>query len=142
MTTRQIKRRYIWATVLGLASGSGLPLLLASEGSDQVAQTFWGAAEKFGVYAAVNMALIAVLVFMLYCQTTYNQNRMEQVVDDNTLAFNRFASQMRKRPCQNDSDIDRIVEKTDEEDSGDDAIVKRVKERHAARQSRMKPKAT
>jgi len=88
------------------------------------------------VYAAINMALIAVLVFLLYRQTSYNQNRMEQVVDDNTLCFHRFVRTMAARPCISDSDVDRIIDPDNDEDSSDN-VVKRVQARHQARRERV-----
>jgi hypothetical protein len=95
------------------------------------------AAEKFGVFAAMSLTLTGLAVYGLWKLGTYVIYRLEAVVDDNTLAFNRFATQMRKRPCQNDSDIDRIVEKeSDEDDSGGDAIVQRVQARRQTRQAR------
>ena len=63
----------------------------------------------------------------------YVMGRLEAVVDDNTTAFARFASQMKKRPCQIDSDIDRITEGEPDPEDTDNPIIQRVTERRAQR---------
>ena len=140
MTNRQFSKRFAWTAALGIIGVSAGIAAAASEAT--AATAFMTAAEKFGVFAAMSLTLTGLAVYGLWKLGTYVIYRLEAVVDDNTLAFNRFATQLRKRPCQSDSDIDKIVEKTDEEDSGDDAIVKRVQERHKTRQVRTKTKET
>ena len=135
MTNRQFSKRFAWTAVLGIVGVSAGIAAAAPETSATVA--FMTAAEKFGVFAAMSLTLTGLAVYGLWKLGTYVIYRLEAVVDDNTLAFNRFATQMRKRPCQNDSDIDRIVEKeSDEDDSGGDAIVQRVQARRQTRQAR------
>ena len=135
MTNRQFSNRFAWTAALGIIGVSAGIAAAASETT--AASAFMTAAEKFGVFAAMSLTLTGLAVYGLWKLGTYVIYRLEAVVDDNTLAFNRFATQMRKRPCQNDSDIDSIVEKeSDEEDIGDDAIVLRVQERRQSRQAR------
>ena len=140
MTIQQLNTRFVLVAVLGIAGVTSGIAATTTETSATVA--FMTAAEKFGIFAAMSLTMTALAVFGLWKLGTYVIYRLEAVVDDNTLSFNRFATQMRKRPCQHDSDIDKIVEKDDKEDSGDDMIVKRVQDRQKSRQDRMKTKET
>ena len=133
MTDTQIRRRFGWSVALGLLGTTGLVALAAEEST--ASSTFLTVAEKFGVFAAMSLVLTGCAVYGLWKITSYAIGRLEAVVDDNTMAFSRFATQMRKRPCQRDSDIDRIIENEPEptSDDSDDPIVKRVTERRAQR---------
>jgi len=135
MTNRQFKRKFIGTAMLGLFGMSGLAALAAADGSSATT-AFFTAAEKFGVFAAMSLALTGFAVFGLWKLGMYVLYRFENVVDDNTLAFLRFARLMERRPCITDSDVDRIIAKEpDKEDSGD-GIVQRVMERKRTRQAR------
>ena len=131
MTYRQIRRRFGWSVALGLIGTTGLAALAAEEST--VSATFLTVAEKFGVFAAMSLVLTGCAIFGLWRITSYAMGRLEAVVDENTTAFLRFASQMKKRPCQLDSDIDRITEGEPDPDDSDDPIVKRVAERRTQR---------
>jgi hypothetical protein len=135
MTKRQMNRNFLWVALLGSAATTSIPIAVAAEG-DSAVSTFFSAAEKFGVYAAVNLLLIGCLVFFLWKIVTYAIGRLEQVVDDNTLVLHRFARAMAARPCISDSDVDRIIGTDVPEEDSSDPIVKRVQARRKQRQEK------
>jgi hypothetical protein len=135
MTGRQFKQRFIGTTILGIFGVSGLAALAANDGSSATT-AFFTAAEKFGVFAAMSLALTGFAVFGLWKLGMYVLYRFENVVDDNTLAFLRFARLMERRPCISDSDVDKIIAKEPDEGDSGDAIVQRVMSRRQSRQSR------
>ena len=135
MTGRQFKQRFIGTTILGIFGVSGLAALAAADGTSATT-AFFTAAEKFGVFAAMSLALTGFAVFGLWKLGMYVLYRFENVVDDNTLAFLRFARLMERRPCISDSDVDKIIAKEPDEGDSGDAIVQRVMSRRQSRQSR------
>jgi hypothetical protein len=135
MTQRDVKKRFVWVAVLGLLSTFSIPLAVAAEGNSAVG-TFFSAAEKFGIYATINLLLIGCTVYFLYRIVNYAIGRLEAVVDDNTLCFHRFTRAMAARPCISDSDVDRIIEPEQSGEDSNDAVVRRVIKRRQERQER------
>jgi len=135
MTKKQMNRNFLWVAVLGSAATTSIPLAVAAEG-DSAVGTFFSAAEKFGIYATVNLLLIGCTVYFLWRIVTYAIGRLEQVVDDNTLVQHRFARAMAARPCISDSDVDRIIGADVPEEDSSDPIVKRVQARRKQRQEK------
>jgi hypothetical protein len=136
MTQVQLKRRFLLLGILGGSSIFGIPLVVAAENGSSAIGSFMTAAEKFGIFAAVNAALVGCMIYFLYRIVTYATGRLEAVVDDNTLCFHRFARAMASRPCISDSDVDRIIEPDDDDESSGDAVVQRVRERRKQRKDR------
>ena len=135
MTKKQLDRRFIWAAVIGALATLGIPLFAAGE-QEKTVVTLFTAAERFGIYATITAALIGFMMFSLHRIVNYTITRLETVVDDNSLCFNRFARAMAKRPCLSDSDVDKIISPDELEEESSDAVVKRVQARQKARRER------
>jgi hypothetical protein len=135
MTGRQFKQRFIGTTILLVMGVSSMAAVASADGTSATT-AFFSAAEKFGVFAAMSLALTGFAVFGLWKLGMYVLYRFENVVDDNTLAFLRFARLMERRPCISDSDVDKIIAKEPDEGDSGDAIVQRVMSRRQSRQVR------
>ena len=120
---------------IGIFGMTGVAALAADIPS--ASRTFMSVAEKFGVFAAMCVALTASAVYGLWRLTQYVINRMETVIDDNTMAFMQFARLMERRPCITNSDVDSILlrEREDEPDSGN-GITNRINERRKTRETK------
>jgi hypothetical protein len=131
LTHKQLRNRFFWTTVFGLTGVTGMVALAAEEAS--ATQTFLSVAEKFGIFAALSLSLVFCAVIGIWRLSQYVINTLQSVVDDNTMAFNRFARLMERRPCITDSDVDQIISKRVGPEDSDDAIVRRVQTRQRGR---------
>ena len=134
MTNRQIRRRFATLVALGILGVTGVVAWAAE--AVTLSNTFFSAAEKFGIFAAMNLGLVVCVVYGLWRLGQYIIGRMEEVIDDNSMANLRLARQLKKRPCQLDSEIDRISEGEGDEDDSNDQIAQRIIERRKQRAAR------
>jgi uncharacterized membrane protein YcjF (UPF0283 family) len=110
MTEKNTSRQAIGFGSLGIV-GLLIAAAVGAEG-EMVRETFQQTAERWGIFAAIAVALTTIAVVGLIVVTRFVITTLNQVVDDNTLVMQRLIETMRARPCLSDSDLDRIAEES------------------------------
>jgi hypothetical protein len=96
----------------------------------------WMAAALCLVGAVAISGLIVMVRRLMVDQAEterFIRSEMSNVIDDNTLAFGKLGSILRKRPCLSDSDVDAITDGKDDSDLNLSETGKRVLARRAER---------
>jgi hypothetical protein len=112
---RGLKTRFVGAGVLASLAIS----LAAALGADAefARDTFLTGAERWGLWAALCIGMTLVAVCSLIWLVHYTITRLQECLDDNTLAFLHFAHVLPTRKCLHDSDVI-VNEKSLEDDTG------------------------
>lgn len=103
MTTRGLNTRFVGISVLTSIALS----LAAAMGADSefVRDSFLAGAERWGLWAALSIAMTLTAVGGLIWIVRYTITRLQECLDDNTLAFLHFSHVITTRLCLRDSDI-------------------------------------
>ena len=134
MTNQVVRWQGIIFGGTGIVGLLGVLAMAAEESGavTQITQTFSDSAERFGIFAALTLFLVVCSVGGFIYLLMYVLTTMRECIDDNTMSNMRLRQVLRARPCLTDSDIEKLAG----EDSGDEALAKRVEQRHNARKAK------
>ena len=136
MTTRGLNTRFVGISVLTSLAIS----LAAALGADSefVRDSFFQGAERWGLWAALCIGMTLTAVGGLIWIVRYTITRLQECLDDNTLAFLHFSHVIGNRLCLRDSDVV-VKESTLEDEDGPQGVTaRRVIQRRRERLAREK----
>jgi len=91
-------------TTIGAAGSS---IVLAAESAEQ---TFTNAAERWGLWAALTLALVLAMLYGLYRIVGFVLTTLVTLVKDNQRLMTKVADAIKNAPCGNDWDGDDLEE--------------------------------
>lgn len=91
-----------------LVSAVAATALRAAESvtAQQASETFWGLAERFGLWAALCVGLVGASVYWLYRQQRFVQETLVQLVKDNQRCLDRVSAALQDAPCGRSAEAD------------------------------------
>ena len=84
--------------LIGLAFSSAWGALLAAD-SEAAIKAVEGAAERWGLWAAVALAMTGFAVYALYRQSVFIQDKLVSLIEDTRQALDRNTAAIANAPC-------------------------------------------
>lgn len=135
MSERGIRTKFMGFGILG-SLGVFIAAALGADGPSAIRETFSQTAERWGLWAALAVAMVLTAVVGLILMVRFVLVTMSDVIDDNTLSHEHYARVLRLRPCIHDSDVGVDEERLSEDDSDLGETAKRAIERRRKRKEK------
>lgn len=107
-------------SLIGLAFSSAWGALLAAD-SETAIRAVEGAAERWGLWAAVALAMTGFAVYALYRQSVFIQDKLVSLIEDTRRALDRNTAAISNAPCG------RRLQDDDWDDAGEDRTADEVR---------------
>jgi len=115
---------HLTTVTVGAAAAAASSILLAA---DDVTETFWGGAERWGLWAALTLVLVLAVLWGLYRIVTFVLDTLVDLIRDNQRCLTKVADAIRNAPCGEEWDSD--GEEQEHTPGGTTKAVERVRRR-------------